>query len=98
MLPTYQQHYSIPEALGAEVHILPLRSENAFLPDLDELRGMVNKNTRLICVNNPNNPTGALMDREFLLEIVGIARSVDAWLLCDEVYRCLLYTSRLWTI
>ena len=87
VLPTYQQHYSIPEALGAEVHILPLRSENAFLPDLDELRGMVNKNTRLICVNNPNNPTGALMDREFLLEIVGIARSVDAWLLCDEVYR-----------
>ena len=48
VLPTYQQHYSIPEALGAEVHILPLRSENAFLPDLDELRGMVNKNTRLI--------------------------------------------------
>ena len=56
VLPTYQQHYSIPEALGAEVHILPLRSGNAFLPDLDELRGMVNKNTKLICINNPNNP------------------------------------------
>ena len=47
VLPTYQQHYSIPEALGAEVHILPLRSGNVFLPDLDELRGMVNKNTKL---------------------------------------------------
>lgn len=87
VLPTYQQHYSIPEALGAEVHILPLRSGNAFLPDLDELRGMVNKNTKLICINNPNNPTGALMEREFLQEVAGIARSVDAWLLCDEVYR-----------
>ncbi|MFQ7003410.1 MAG: aminotransferase class I/II-fold pyridoxal phosphate-dependent enzyme [Ruthenibacterium lactatiformans] len=87
VLPTYQQHYSIPEALGAEVHILPLRSGNVFLPDLDELRGMVNKNTKLICINNPNNPTGALMEREFLQEVAGIARSVDAWLLCDEVYR-----------
>lgn len=57
------------------------------MPDLDELRGMVNKNTKLICINNPNNPTGALMDREFLQEVAGIARSVDAWLLCDEVYR-----------
>ena len=57
------------------------------MPDLDELRGMVNKNTKLICINNPNNPTGALMEREFLQEVAGIARSVDAWLLCDEVYR-----------
>ena len=85
--PTYQQHYSIPQSLGAEVSILRLREENAFLPDLAELRGMVRSNTRVIALNNPNNPTGLLMDRAMLEEIVGIARSVDAWLLCDEVYR-----------
>lgn len=85
--PTYQQHYSIPESYGAEVSILRLREENAFLPDLEELRGMVRDNTRLIALNNPNNPTGSLMDRGMLEAIVDIARSVDAWLLCDEVYR-----------
>lgn len=85
--PTYQQHYSIPESYGAEVSILHLREENAFLPDLDELRGMVRKGTKLIAINNPNNPTGALMDREMLEQIVEIARSVDAYVLSDEVYR-----------
>ncbi|MEX0286575.1 MAG: aminotransferase [Paracoccaceae bacterium] len=87
VIPTYQQHYSIPESIGAEIELLHLRPENAFLPDLDELRSMVRPDTQLIAINNPNNPTGSLMDREMLLDIVEIARSVDAWLLCDEVYR-----------
>lgn len=87
VLPTYQQHYSIPEAYGADVKILKLKPENNFLPDLDELRGYVNNKTKLICINNPNNPTGALMDEEFLKKIVEIAKSVDASIICDEVYR-----------
>lgn len=87
VLPTYQQHYSIPESLGAEVTILPLREENSFLPDLDELQAMVRSNTKLIAINNPNNPTGSLMDREFLLKISAIASQSNAYLLSDEVYR-----------
>ena len=87
VLPTYQQHYSIPEAYGADVKILKLKPENDFLPDLDELKSLVNDNTKLICINNPNNPTGALMDEAFLKEIVEIAKSVDAYIICDEVYR-----------
>lgn len=87
VLPTYQQHYSIPESIGADVQILKLGEENDFLPDLEELKTLVNENTRLICINNPNNPTGSLMDEAFLKEIVEIARGCDAYLLCDEVYR-----------
>jgi aspartate/methionine/tyrosine aminotransferase len=87
VLPTYQQHYSIPESYGAKVDILRLREENGFLPDLDELRRMVTPTTRVIAINNPNNPTGSLMDREFLAEIAGIARSCGAYVLNDEVYR-----------
>ncbi|MCH4886971.1 aminotransferase [Acidaminobacter sp. JC074] len=87
VLPTYQQHYSIPEAYGADVQILKLKPENKFLPDLEELASLVNDNTKLICINNPNNPTGALMDEAFLKEIVEIAKSVDAYVICDEVYR-----------
>lgn len=87
VLPTYQQHYSIPESYGADVKILKLREENNFLPDLNELRSLVNDNTKLIVINNPNNPTGSLMDKKFLEEIVEIARSCDAYILCDEVYR-----------
>lgn len=48
VLPTYQQHYSIPKAIGAEVRILKLRPENDYLPDLDELRSLVDENTKMI--------------------------------------------------
>ena len=87
VVPTYQQHYSIPASIGAEVHQLKLREENGFLPDLEELRALTVPGTRLIAINNPNNPTGALMDRAMLKEIAAIAREVGAWVLCDEVYR-----------
>ena len=87
IMPTYQQLYSIPESYGADVQILHLSKENNYLPDLEKLRRLVTPKTKMICINNPNNPTGALMSEQMLLEIVEIARSADAWILCDEVYR-----------
>lgn len=87
VVPTYQQHYSIPESIGAEMHVLRLREDDSWLPDLEALREMVTADTKLIAINNPNNPTGALMGREMLEEIAAIAREVGAWILCDEVYR-----------
>ncbi|SDX86091.1 Aspartate/methionine/tyrosine aminotransferase [Acetomicrobium thermoterrenum DSM 13490] len=87
--PTYQQLYSVPKSFGASVHLLPLRPENNFLPDLNELEEIAKnaRNLKMICLNNPNNPTGALMDIEFLKRIVDIAKRYDAYILCDEVYR-----------
>ena len=85
--PTYQQLYDVPASFGADVDLLRLTPENNFLPDLEELRSLVNEKTKLICINNPNNPSGAVMEREMLEEIVEIARSADAYILCDEVYR-----------
>ena len=87
VIPTYQQHYSIPDSIGANVHLLYLRAENGFLPDLDELRAMATPGTRLIAINNPNNPTGSLMDQSMLEAIAAIADAIGAWVLCDEVYR-----------
>ena len=87
IMPTYQQLYSIPESYGADVQILHLSKENNYLPDLEKLCRLVTPKTKMICINNPNNPTGALMSEQILREIVEIARSADAWILCDEVYR-----------
>ena len=92
IMPTYQQLYSIPEALGADVAIMHLKQENGYLPDLAELKALVTPETKMICLNNPNNPTGALMSEAQLQQIVDIARSVDAYILCDEVYRHLTQT------
>lgn len=87
IMPTYQQLYSIPESLGAKVKILNLTRENGYHVDLQALKELVTKHTRMICINNPNNPTGALLTEEELTGIVEIAGKVDAWVLCDEVYR-----------
>jgi aspartate/methionine/tyrosine aminotransferase len=87
VVPTYQQHYSIPESLGAHVSRLALKAEDGYLPDVDALRDLVTPNTRVIAFSNPNNPTGALMDRARLEAIAAVADRVGAYVLCDEVYR-----------
>ena len=48
------------------MRLMHLRQENGYLPDLAELKSLVDENTKLICVNKPNNPTGALLARELL--------------------------------
>jgi len=87
VMPTYQQHYSIPESIGAEVRTLQLSIENDFLPDLEELQNLVDENTKMITINNPNNPAGSLISPEKMEGIIKIAKSVDAYILSDEVYR-----------
>ena len=87
IMPTYQQLYSIPESYGADVQIMELKKVNGYLPDIEELKALAIPGTKMICINNPNNPTGALMETVYLEQIVEIARSVGAYILCDEVYR-----------
>ena len=92
VIPTYQQLYSIPQSFGADVQYLHLSPENKFLPDLDELKSLINENTKLICINNPNNPSGSLISEKMLNKIIAIAKSVNAYILSDEVYRGLNLT------
>ena len=87
VVPTYQQHQSLPDSYGARVDLLALREENGWLPDLAELDRLVTPDTKLIAVNNPNNPTGALIDESGLARIAEIADRAGTWVLCDEVYR-----------
>ena len=87
IVPTYQQHYSIPKSIQADVTTLALREEDGFLPNLKALKASVKPNTKLIAFTNPNNPTGALIERPMLEDMADIADSVGAYLLCDEVYR-----------
>ncbi len=64
--PTYQQLFSVPESLGADVHVVRLREEDGYLPDVDAIRAAADDRTTLIVLNNPNNPTGALIDEPLL--------------------------------
>jgi aspartate/methionine/tyrosine aminotransferase len=69
------------------VTLLELEHEAGWALDPDALRRAVRPQTRLIAINFPHNPTGAMVDEATLCEIVDIAREAGAVLLCDEVYR-----------
>ena len=88
IMPTYQQLYSIPEAIGADVAIMHLKQENDYLPDLNELKSLVTPETKMICINNPNNPTGATYTVDQLKEWVRWAKANNALILFDAAYEC----------
>lgn len=90
IMPTYQQLYSIPEMCGAQMSLLHLEKEDHYHVDPAKLDALCTPETKVICINNPDNPTGALLSREELQVIVDIAAKNDAWLVCDEVYRLLV--------
>ena len=87
VVPAYQQHYSIPESIGANVKLYFLKEENNWLPDMEELSQVVTSKTKLLCLNNPNNPTGAVIPNWLLEEIAEFAKKNHVWVLSDEVYR-----------
>ncbi|RLF82957.1 aminotransferase [Thermococci archaeon] len=96
IFPTYQQLYSVPESFGAKVKLWRLHEENSWMPDLDELNELVDKKTKLIVINSPNNPTGALLDEKMLREIAEIAEDANAYVLNDESYRGLYINPEDW--
>lgn len=87
--PAYQQLNSVPRAIGAEVSLWDVRTPKGFQYDLDLLESLLRPNTRLIVINSPHNPTGAMLDQPDLQRIVELTDRSGAWILSDEAYRWL---------
>ena len=87
VMPTYQQHLSLPQSLGVITHEFWLEEGRGYRPDLDRLAELITSDTKLISIVNPNNPTGARLSRDEMERVVSLAKSVGAYILADEVYR-----------
>ena len=87
--PAYQSLHAIARAAGADVTLHELRAANAWAIDIDLMRRQVTPRTKLIVVNVPHNPTGALPDAGTYRAVAEIAAEAGATLLSDEVYRYL---------
>ncbi|CEP61062.1 uncharacterized protein LALA0_S02e05886g [Lachancea lanzarotensis] len=90
--PTYQQLNSVPQMFGAEVELLQLKATDDYLPNFLELKSMLKDNTKLIVLNNPNNPLGSVIPTELLAQIVALADEAGIRVLNDEVYSPLFYS------
>jgi alanine-synthesizing transaminase len=75
---------------GTPVHYVCDES-NGWMPDIEDIRSKITKNTKGIVVINPNNPTGALYSDELLIQIVELARKHGLIIFADEVYDKVLY-------
>jgi len=88
--PYYDEYAAVTALAGARLVGVPLRRPD-FQPDLDDLGRAVTDRTRVIVVNDPHNPTGAVFSAEVRAEIVRLAHAHDAIILTDEVYEHLVF-------
>lgn len=89
--PCFPTYLSVFDFCGVKPVFVPLKEENEFRMDPKELRAQITDKTRLIIVNSPHNPTGAIMKPEELEEIGRIALENKIFLYCDEIYSRLNY-------
>ena len=87
MVPNYLQIRGIARSFGIIVKEVPLREELGWQWDMKELESMISIKTKMIAVCHPNNPTGSIVSKENMGEIIDIASQNDCWILSDEVYR-----------
>lgn len=79
---------------GGEVHKLPLRAETGFLPDLDAIPADVKRRAKLLVINYPNSPTGAVATRDFYRRVIDFAREHRVVVVQDAAHILLTYGQR----
>jgi len=89
--PGFPIYQSMIEYSGAKAVALPLRQENEFRVDVDELASLVTDRTKLLIINSPQNPTGSLLTSADLKAIAELCAEKGIWLLSDEIYSRLIH-------
>jgi aspartate/methionine/tyrosine aminotransferase len=85
--PCYQSLFEIATSIGCQISNWEARVDNNWELDVDELKGLIQPNTKAIVINTPHNPTGYLMSLETYQETWHVAQSNGIFFFCDEVYR-----------
>jgi LL-diaminopimelate aminotransferase len=84
--PGYPVYATWTRFVGGEVHSMPLRHENGFLPDLAAIPAEVARRAKLMWINYPNNPTAALASRDFYRQVVEFAHRHEIIVASDVAY------------
>lgn len=85
--PYWISYPEIARLCGLAPRLLPCRSENRFRPSAEQLRSALGPRARVVILNSPNNPTGAVYDEALLMELAEVLRDhPDVWIVTDEIY------------
>ena len=90
-VPGYPVTATYTKYLGGEVFNLPLLESDSFLPDLDSVPSHILKKAKLLYINYPNNPTGAVATMEFFNKVVEFAKTNNIIVINDSAYGALTY-------
>lgn len=89
--PMYVGYEPIMRALQVDMQIVYARANSGFVPSFEEITSAVTTSTRVIFINTPANPTGAIMDQTLLAKLAKWCQQNKIWLVCDEIYSMLTY-------
>ena len=89
--PMYATYEGLIAATGAKVVQVPLRADAGFRISAADIAARLTANSRVIFLNSPHNPTGAVLRATDLAEIGALARAHDLWIVCDEVYEEMIF-------
>jgi aspartate aminotransferase len=89
--PYWTAYDLIAKSIGAKTKLLKTEMETGWKVDLDKLESLIDSETKMIILNNPNNPTSKVMDDETLDGIVEIANKKGITVLSDEVYGAIAF-------
>jgi aspartate aminotransferase len=92
--PSWVSYGPIVRLAEGGVRWLPLKAENDFVPDDDFFSALEETKPKLILINSPNNPTGAVYPEKTIRKIVDVAERKDAFILSDEIYEKILYEGK----
>ena len=90
-VPGYGVLATMTRFLGGEAYALPLLPENDFLPDLNAVPPEIAKRAKLLYINYPNNPTGAVATPEFFQEVIDFAKKNEIIVVSDAAYAALTF-------
>lgn len=85
---SYQNTVLLCEGIPVEI---PLKASNGFQIDIEELKSKITNKTKMMIINNPSNPTGAVYQKEILEKVCQLARENNILILADEIYNQLDY-------
>ena len=89
--PIYNTYEAVVGASGARLVTVPLQADRNFHPDLRAIATAITSRTRVIWINSPHNPTGAVFTADEVAGIAELCRARDLWLVSDEVYEDLAF-------